>query len=37
MTKAYRSLKNKQCWVVKFLADTPPRRGGGDHRKPEAG
>jgi len=23
--------------VVKFLADTPPRRGGGDHGKPEAG
>jgi len=24
----------KHCWVVKFLADTPPCPGGGDHGKP---
>jgi len=28
------SLKEKQCWVVKFLADTPPCPGGGDYGKP---
>ncbi len=29
--------KKQYCWVVKFLADTPPCPGGGDHGKPEAG
>jgi len=35
--KAKPVLKKIYCWVVKLLADTPPRRGGGDHGKPEAG
>jgi hypothetical protein len=35
--KLVSSLIKTQCWVVKFLADTPPCPGGGDHRKPEAG
>ena len=34
---ANRSLKEIKCWVVKFLADTPPCPGGVDHGKPEAG
>ena len=37
MTIAGRSFKNKHCWVVKFLADTPPCPGGGEYGKPEAG
>ncbi|GAB3932754.1 hypothetical protein GCM10028827_31230 [Mucilaginibacter myungsuensis] len=35
--KTFVRSKKKQCWVVKFLADTPPCPGGGDHGKPEAG
>jgi len=26
-------LITKQCWVVKFMADTPPCPGGGEHGK----
>ena len=31
-----RSLKI-YCWVVKFLADTPPCPGGGEYGKPKSG